>query len=108
MYSSVHPAPVDMGRLDNAIVVGRRVSAWRRPFLSLLPGQRFAQRAREYGNTVESVGAHAWKVQWDDGAFTVEKPAAVRAEAGAVQKGSRRAVIIEIWFNLLIHPPVAI
>ena len=70
-----------MGRSDSLIVVGRRVSARRGPFLPLLPGQRRAQRARKYGNTVESVDAHTWKVQWDDGVVTVEKSAAMRVEA---------------------------
>ena len=69
-----------MGRSDSAIVVGRRVSARRGPFLPLLPGQRRAQRARKYGNTVESVDEHTWKVQWDDGVVTIEKSAAMRVE----------------------------
>ena len=71
---------VTMARSDNAIVVGRRVSARRGPFLPLLAGQRRAQRARKYGNTVESVDAHTWKVQWDDGVVSVEKSAALRVE----------------------------
>ncbi len=49
--------------------------------MPLLPGQRRAHRARKYGNTVESVDAHTWKVQWDDGVVTVEKSAAMRVEA---------------------------
>ena len=70
-----------MARSDTAIVVGRRVSARRGLFLPLLPGQRRAQRARKYGNTVESVDAHTWKVRWDDGVVTVEKSAAMRVES---------------------------
>ena len=70
-----------MGRSDSLIVVGRRVSARRGLFLPLLPGQRRAQRARKYGNTIESVDEHTWKVQWDDGVVTVEKSAAMRVEA---------------------------
>ena len=69
-----------MARSDSAIVVGRRVSARRGPFLPLLPGQRRAQRARKYGNTVESVDAHTWKVQWDDGVVSIEKSATLRVE----------------------------
>ena len=48
--------------------------------MAILPGQRRAQRARKYGNTVESVDAHTWKVQWDDGVVTVEKSGAMRVE----------------------------
>ncbi len=71
-----------MGRSDSLIIVGRRVFARRGPFLPLFPGQRRAQRARKYGNTVESVNAHTYnKVQWDDGVVTLEKSAALRVEA---------------------------
>ena len=74
------PLTVTMARSNSAIVVGRRVSARRGPFLPLLAGQRRAQRARKYGNTVESVDAHTWKVLWDDGVVSVEKSAALRVE----------------------------
>ena len=69
-----------MGRTDKAIVVGRRVSARRGPFLALLPGQRRQQRARIYGCVTESVSANEWKVSWDGGVVTTEKSAALRVE----------------------------
>ena len=75
-----------MGRSDNAIVVGRRVSAGRGLFLPLLPGQRRAQRARKYGNTAELVDEHTWKVPRDDGVGTVEKSAAMRVAAATAGK----------------------
>ena len=54
--------------------------------MPLLLGQRRAQRARKYGNTVESVDEHTWKVMWDDGVVTIKRSAAMRVEAATAGK----------------------
>ena len=86
----------DMGRTDTAIVVGRRVSARRGPFLALLPGQRRQQRARKYGCVTESVSANEWKVSWDDGVVTTEKSAALRVEYTTVGREVIRCCRIKL------------